>query len=985
MSERRIHPEDWPDAIASVSGPQIVVGGPGTGKTEFLVRRVLHLVDELGIDPESVLVLSFGRRGVADLAARIRQGLRGSIGHIDITTFHSFAARILEAHHSSAGWQRNPQLLTGPEQVGLVADLLATDDPSRWSPAFRGLLSSKTFAREVTDFILRTGELTLSAADVASRGRADWKGVPEFVSRYDNELRRVGRIDYGTLLAQAVTLLTDPAVGPQVSRTTDYVLVDEYQDTTAAQALILDRLAPQGLTVTADPYQSIYSFRGASLRNVERFPTEFSKADGTPATRLVLTTSFRTPRAVLDAAVRIAGRDLPGAAGEVTPTPAEGAVDVFRFDQETEEAEWIASEIQRLHLAETLPYREMAVFVRSKRRFLGGLSRALTRRGVPHDLPDSRLSDQTAARFVLDLIAAATGHDGPAETSRAVRRLLLGPMFSTPLGLLRDIDRRRLDTGQPWGEVIRALAPHAGPLAEFLADTAWAVSLPAREGFWHVWSTLPQLRDVVLDEEREEERAAWASLGQVLERWSERNPEATLDDYARLTGDEDFEARPLLSYRKAGSDQLTVSTLHQAKGLEFEVVFIADAVEGVFPDLRSRDTLLGVRHLLPDLPTDTGAYQAFRLQEERRLAYTAMTRARRRVVWTATSTGFEEGRGIPSRFLALVAGTATVEEAAFRPDRRATPVTPQEAESALRHILTDPAKPAPTRLAALSILTQRPNPRLRAVTEFAGNRKRGPDHGLVPPDLVLSPSAAEAYELCPRRYAVERRLGVGDETNIYAAFGLLIHDVLEATERAAVDRGDTHGTLDYAIAELESRLEPATFGGRLFATAWYRRGAEALTRLYANWPSDGQPVALEHTLSLTVSDTDWTGRADRIEARNGELFVVDYKTTRNPPKHAVMAESLQLGFYVLAAAADEDLATYGTPGGAEAWYPANRTQATSIRSFEMGNVAEVEARLGDVADGIASETWTERPGIHCDRCRVRSLCPSWPEGQEAFT
>ena len=415
--EVRVDPDGWQAAIAACDGPQIVVGGPGTGKTEFLVRRAIHLINAVALPASRLLVLSFGRRGTADLDERIGAKLGGSISRIDVSTFHSLASRIVKSHSGAVGWPQPPQILTGPEQIELVQRLLAGIDRAAWSPAFRGLLGSPTFAREVSDFILRTKEQVLSVDGLAKRAadRDDWRGLPEFVARYDAELRRIGRIDYGTLLAEAVNILETQGSHRTLEGRATYVLVDEYQDTTSAQARLLELIAGDGdnLTVAADPYQSIYSFRGADLHNVDRFPARFGDTAGRPAARIVLTTSFRTPRAILAAAERVASGESPGSAGPVLPAPAIGRVDVYRFNQETEEAEWVADEMQRLHLQDRIPYHDMGVFVRSKRRFVPDLLRALARRAIPHDMPDARLVERSAVRFVLDLVAAATGEDGP--------------------------------------------------------------------------------------------------------------------------------------------------------------------------------------------------------------------------------------------------------------------------------------------------------------------------------------------------------------------------------------------------------------------------------------------------------------------------------------------------------------------------------------------------------------------------------------------
>ncbi len=1006
--ELRIGPEQWSAALHATDGPQIVVGGPGTGKTEFLVRRVAHLVLERGVAADAILVVSFGRRGVADLGRRIRDRLDRTVAPVPVVTFHSLAADILDADPLAAGWASAPQILTGPEQTALVRTLLEKEDPAPWTAAFRGLLGTVTFAEEVTDFLLRASEQMLGPDDVAARGqgRDDWRGLPQFMRRYRTELERVGRIDYGMLLADATAICE---TGDAILDRFSHVLVDEYQDTTVSQARLLAALSAKGhnLTAAADPYQSIYSFRGAAVQNVARFPDMFRDGEGRPALRIVLTTSFRTPAAILEAAERVAAHTLPGAAGPVLPAHGTGRVDVHVFDQHTAEAEWIATEIIRLHLEDRLPYRQVAVFVRSKRRFLPELSRALQRRGVPHDPPNSRLAEQPAVRFVLDLVAAATAADEPG-LARPLRRILLGPWFGLPLGTLRDMERMGYlgaqRSGEPpyalvadggecessegltWPQALRAADASLEPLAAMIDDPSWVTDLPAHEGLWKVWSTLPQLDIVARDPERGQERAAWASLSQVLGRWNERNPDASLLDYRRLLVEEEFEAQPLLSYTMPDDDLLTVTTLHQAKGLEFEVVFIADAVEGVFPDLRVRDSLLGVRHLLPDVPHEAGPYQRFRLQEERRLAYTAMTRAARRVVWTATSTGFEEGRGIPSRFLALAAGTATVADAAMPVVPRQSPVTIAEAEAMVRRIVGDPGEPAPRRYAAIDILAGGPRYALRDPWTLGGIRDRGPDTGLIGSKLRLSPSQADAYVQCPRRYAVQRRLGIGDGTGPHAVVGQLVHAVLELADRRALERGDHRSTDVDAAAALDQLFDAAAFGGEPFATAWRRRAAASIAKLYADWPSDGRLVDVERRLQMRLGDVDWVGFVDRIEARGRALAIVDYKTSGTMISHADAARSVQLGFYMLAARQDAGLAEWGEPVFAEYWYPyaSRKMKSLGVRSFDPANLGEVEDQLRTAAEGITSEDWRPTPSEACDRCPVRTVCPAQPQGTEGF-
>lgn len=977
-SEILVAPDEWSDAVAHTDGPQLVVGGPGAGKSEFLVRRATHLIDVKGIQPEEVLILSFSRRGAADLRTRIAAALDRSGTPLSALTFHSLAMRIIEAHGSAGDWQRAPTLLTGPEQASLVAEVLSAQDPAEWPLPFRDLLGEAAFSDEVADFILRAAERLADGAAIVAQGYQDWRAIPGLLDAYRSTLIERGRIDYGTLQTEAVRLLADPGVQAAISAKTRFVLVDEYQDTTVAQAAIVAGVAGAGnVTVAGDPYQSIYSFRGAELSNVAEFPARFPMPDGSPAQRIVLTTSFRVPAAILDAAVRLTtGAGLPGAAGPMEPAGPGGGVETYSFDQHSNEAEWIASEIQRIHLRDRTPYRRIAVLVRSKRRFLPELSRALDRRGIPHDRPDARLVDHPAVRPLLDLVRAAA-RPGPDGTA-ALRRVFLGPPCGLTLSEVRDIERIALSAGT---EAALADERVPGAVAALVGDPGWAISAPAADGFWQAWITLDHFADIVTDQSRTDDRAAVASFAQALNRLTERDPSATLADYTRMSEAEDFEATPLLEYR-GSADRVTLTTLHQSKGMSFDVVFIADAREGVLPDLRTRDSLLGARRLTPTLGASDTAYATFRLQEERRLAYSAMCRAAVRVVWTCTTTGFDGGEGVPSRFLPLVANSS-MEHATRRPRQWSTPTTPLEAEAWLRRRLAEPRLPLVSRLAAAAALAEAAAWRPRHPSMFAGFLERGPDTGLVGSDPVLSASQADSYQRCPRRYAFERRLRVDRGGSSYQELGSVIHAALESAERTAADREDDHATVDDALRALDATFDSAAFGGGAWGEAWRSRAQAIVRRLYELWPGKGPGVGFEEPFETTHAGVRWTGRIDRLERREDGLHVVDYKTGTSVPRVEDAKRSLQLGLYVLAMRA-----THATPvAGAEFWYPAagmDRAKSITTRHLDTSLLAEVGELLEATADGIRNERWPTVTGGQCDRCPVRLVCPEWPEGQEAF-
>jgi superfamily I DNA/RNA helicase/RecB family exonuclease len=981
--ELRIGPDEWTKALDDADGYQIVVAGPGTGKTEFLVHRVAHLVETSRARRDQILVLTFSRRAARSIGDRINQRLGGSTVPVEATTFHSLALRVLE---STADGVR-PTPLTTPEQIAAVRDLLVTENPDNWPLTYRGVLRTSGFAEEVADFLMRCSERLLSPSDLEERAsvRPDWRGIPAFYERYLTRLDESGRVDYGTLLVKAVNTL-ESGEAKSVTDQYRYVLVDEFQDTSPAQARLGELLSgPTGnLTVTGDPYQSIYSFRGAELRNISDFEESHSDFK-----RIVLEGSFRVPESIMTAALRvISSGQLPGSAGPVQPAGHTGRVEAYIFDQETAEAEWIAAQVDRaIHTEGKMP-SELAILVRSKQEMFNELSRALTRRSIPHERPDRRLIDHPAIQLIADLVTLAVDDTDPTSedasslaveaADTAARRIVLGPLFGHSLGRQRALwsERRR---GATWHDVFASQDGFAD-LVRLLGESSWATDRPAVDAFWHVWTSLDSFASVVSDASRKSWRRAYSSFSQVLDRQADRDPELNLIQFFRLSDDESFEALPLLTY-SSGAPAVVLTTLHQAKGLEFDQVFIANAVEGVFPDLRRSRRMLRPELLSPERTIDAKAISAFQVQEEMRIAYTAMTRARSRVVWTATDAGVDQGERRPSRFLLAASGKSTLSDIGTPRQEELEPISIAEAEVILRRRVGDPASPAATRTAAVSVLARSPRAAWDA-RYFPGITTKGPDQPILTPGFSMSPSQADSYGRCPRRYAIERRLKLPEPPSSHMTSGSLIHHALELAERRIVGTGKTHGDAEEAIAVLREGWDSGAFGTPALNRAWLKRAERVVLGLYERWPDSSRPpVELEKEVELGVDGVTWYGVVDRLEQSSEGLRVVDYKTGTSVPTLEDGAVSVQLGFYTLALNA---IFPDTRVVAAELWFPAKESKSLTVRRLDMSRLGEVEETIKELTANVASESWEPRVSSGCNRCGVKSSCPAWPEGRGAY-
>ncbi|MGR6321961.1 ATP-dependent DNA helicase [Micromonospora soli] len=523
------------EVVAHTDGPMLVVGGPGTGKTSTLVEAVAARVAE-GVDPERVLVLTFGRRGATDLRHRIEARIAGD-GHRVVReplvrTFPAYAFGLLRRAAAERG-EPSPRLLTGPEQDLIIRELLDVvgeepgDDPVGWPEDLRPALRTRAFAQQLRDLLMRAAERGVGPVELArlgeKLGRADWPAAARFLREYVavlalRDVSNRGSIAYDPAeLVRAATgmLLDDPELLAAERRRVAHVYVDELADTDPAQLDLLAVIAGGGksLVAFADPDSSTYAFRGADPAGVTTFPHRFRTASGAPAAQVVLTTSYRAGPELLAATARLARRLRgPAAHRRLHPLPdaPPGAVEVRTFRSATSESAWLAHALREAHLLDGVPWSRMAVLVRSTGRQLPSLQRALHTAGVPtvvhgEDLP---LHLQPGVAPLLLLLRCALEPDRLDEEAAVA-------LLHSPLGGADPLAERRLRQGlralalaggdrRPSGELIvealrdpaelatvaRRWAAPAQAVAHLLATARQAAATPgatAEDVLWAVW------------------------------------------------------------------------------------------------------------------------------------------------------------------------------------------------------------------------------------------------------------------------------------------------------------------------------------------------------------------------------------------------------------------------------------------------------------------------------------------------------------------
>ncbi|GGU69028.1 DNA helicase-2/ATP-dependent DNA helicase PcrA [Streptomyces cavourensis] len=632
-------------AVVHAGSPLLIVAGAGSGKTRVLTHRIAHLLAERGVHPGQILAITFTNKAAGEMKERVEQLVGPRANAMWVMTFHSACVRILRRESKKLGFTSSFSIYDAADSKRLMA-LVCRDldlDPKRYPP--------KSFTAKVSNL---KNELIDEETFAGQAADGFEKTLAQAYTLYQARLREANALDFDDIIMTTVHLLQAfPDVAEHYRRRFRHVLVDEYQDTNHAQYTLVRELvgpsgeasdAPAELCVVGDADQSIYAFRGATIRNILQFEEDYPDA-----TTILLEQNYRSTQTILSAANAVIERNESRRPKNLWTNAGSGArITGYVADTEHDEAQFVADEIDRLTDKGDAKAGDVAVFYRTNAqsrvfeeifirvglpyKVVGGV-RFYERKEVrdvlaylrvlanPEDtvplrrilnVPKRGIGDRAEAMidalsmrekisFPQALRRVDEAYGMAARSSNAVKR------FNTLMEELRTI----VESGAGPAVVLEAVLERTGYLAELQASTD-----PQDETRIE---NLQELAAVALEfeQERGEEEGA-GTLAEFLEKV------ALVADSDQIP-DEDED----------GSGVITLMTLHTAKGLEFPVVFLTGLEDGVFPHMRA----LG---------------QTKELEEERRLAYVGITRARERLYLTRAAMRSAWGQpsyNPPSRFL----------------------------------------------------------------------------------------------------------------------------------------------------------------------------------------------------------------------------------------------------------------------------------------------------------------------------------------------
>ncbi|MGW5129743.1 DNA helicase PcrA [Streptomyces sp. NPDC004135] len=637
-------------AVVHSGSPLLIVAGAGSGKTRVLTHRIAHLLAERDVHPGQILAITFTNKAAGEMKERVEQLVGPRANAMWVMTFHSACVRILRRESKRLGFTSSFSIYDAADSKRLMA-LVCRDldlDPKRFPP--------KSFSAKISNL---KNEL-IDEEDFAAQATDGFeKTLAQAYALYQSRLREANALDFDDLIMTTVNLLRAfPDVAEHYRRRFRHVLVDEYQDTNHAQYALVRELVgtsehpvdvppeaeipPAELCVVGDADQSIYAFRGATIRNILQFEEDYPDA-----TTILLEQNYRSTQTILSAANAVIERNESRRPKNLWTNAGSGAlITGYVADTEHDEAQFVADEIDRLTDAGEAKAGDVAVFYRTNAQSRV-FEEVFIRVGLPYKVVGGvRFYERKEVRDVL-----------------AYLRVLANPEDSVPLRRILNVPKRGI--GDRAEAMIDALAQRekiSFPQALKRVDEAYGMAARSTNAVKRFNTLMEDLRTIVesgagpatvleavlertgylaelqastdpQDETRIENLQELAAVAMEFEQERGEDEQGTLADFLEqvaLVADSDQ-----IPDEEDGDGVITLMTLHTAKGLEFPVVFLTGMEDGVFPHMRA----LG---------------QTKELEEERRLAYVGITRARERLYLTRSTLRSAWGQpsyNPPSRFL----------------------------------------------------------------------------------------------------------------------------------------------------------------------------------------------------------------------------------------------------------------------------------------------------------------------------------------------
>lgn len=970
------------EAIRHGNGPLLIVAGAGSGKTTVITERIKYLIIGKKVSPSSVLALTFTEKAAREMEERVDIAMPYGYTQMWISTFHAFCDRILRAESVHIGLNPAYKLLTEAESILFLRKNIFSFSLEYFRPHgnpnkfLEGMLQH--FNR-LSDEDISPQEYLLYAESLKKQTNietTDRKKTLELANafvKYHELKAREGVMDFADLIANTLLLFRQRKnILHLYQQQFKYVLVDEFQDTNFAQNQLAILLSgkQKNITVVGDDDQAIYRWRGAAISNIIQFKKQFPKAK-----IITLTKNYRSTQEILDKAYTLIQQNNPDRleVKEKVNKKLEAAIKKKNFPVELlfanrveDEADQVVRKIQQLILKGDYQYKDIAILLRANDHSQAFV-RAFMRSGIPYQfLGPARLFHQEEIKDLIAYLKVLYNF----EDSTSLYRVLTMPFFALEardIAAVLNVARKKnltlfeiLETiNEKESEEIAIQKNSRNTMQNIVSMIKRHLSRVATDSagqiLYYFLSDSGMLKKF-LTPQSEKEMKRYQNMAKFFDKlktYEAQHSDAsvfTIVDWidlsmqmgeSPLAGDTDW----------TENNAVNILTIHASKGLEFPVVFLVNLVQQRFPTRERREQIPIPQDLIKEiLPLGD-----FHLQEERRLFYVGMTRARDHLFFSAANfygEGKRERKISPFVFEAL--GESYVTEILDKQKSQSKVVQPTLLEWA---------------------------------KEIEETEKKINKMQLSPPLSYLSFSQIQCFDMCPLHYKLRYILKIPSEPSAPLSFGTSIHAALRDFYQEIVQKRQPKA--ENILKFLEKNWVDEGYASKIHQKQALEKARYVLKRYVKNNPIASKKIStigVEVPFQFYITDNakkkrsiKLGGRIDRVDRlSNNKIEIIDYKTGSNIPQESELKGNLQLTIYALAAMNVNDVLFNRNRNPQDVllslYYIEEEKKLTTIRT--RNELKDTKALIFKKVEEIETSDFVCNQSIFCQNCEYKMLCSS---------
>lgn len=934
-------------AVEHGTGPLLIIAGAGTGKTTVITERIKHLLLSKKITPENIVALTFTEKAALEMQDRVDSAMPYGYGDMWIHTFHAFCDRILRVESLHIGLSPNYQLLTTAQTILFLQKHVFDFNLNYFRPLgkpdkfLQGLLQH--FSRLKDEDITPKEYLKFAAGKHESEDQEMLQELANAYATYEALKVKENVMDFADLISNTLLLFRKrPHILEKYQKQFTYILIDEFQDTNFAQnqlALLLSGKT-KNITVVGDDDQSIYRWRGAAVSNMMQFRENF------PDVSIVtLTKNYRSTQTILDTAYKVIQQNNPDRLEvkekidkhllSAKKDSVQHEVVFMHEERDDLEAEKVITKIEELH-TKGYAYKDFAILVRANDHAAPFL-RSLIRHQLPHQfLGPGKLFHQEEIKDLIAYLKVLYNH----EDAQSLYRVLTMPIFAISANDISLLLQQSKKDSKNLFDVVHnsqdyTLSENGKKGVEKIVTllTKHSEMVP-KESAGKILYDFLQHAGIIrsyLDIKTEDDDIKAQNTSKFFEKLKQfeiQNDDASVYsvvdwiDLSMQLGESPLATEVDWS----NQDAINILTIHSSKGLEFPIVFIVNLVAQRFPSRQRAEQIPLPEEIIKEI-LPSGDYH---LQEERRLFYVALTRAKEYVFLTAASI-YNDGK-----------------------PRKISPFIFESLGDGI------PTNILPTKVPLQEIYPKNETLAVKAKAPFVVN--------------YLSYSRIQAFDICPLHYKLRYILNIPTPPQPALSFGTSVHAALKEFYSKAL-QGEVVGVKDIPQI-LESVWITEGYTGQSHREAAFT-GAQHLLTTYIekNFTTKALPLVLEFPFQFHIGNLKIGGRMDRVDKHaDGSIEIIDYKTGRNALIEKTIKNNVQLAIYALAAQCLPNILVNGKlpPITISLHFLESGEKVSTIVSLDA--MQKASDKLIAKAKEIEESDFACSKSIFCEDCEYVMLC-----------